>query len=177
MEFSSKGVSASQMSVGFSIAAGYPNVSKPLLNIALQSSTSFPVYWTVEYAVGDNGPWTEVRNEATDVNGFEMRSIPWTLDGTVKYVPHYGTKTSIVVETQSDTGFGLVPYRFNLPASALGQDKVKVRIRPTSDIVMTLNARWNAGIASEQLHAVAQSAQKTNVNHGLVLEDVIIQYR
>ena len=27
MEFSSKGVSASQMSVGFSIAAGYPNVS------------------------------------------------------------------------------------------------------------------------------------------------------
>ena len=177
MEFSSKGVSASQMSVGFSIAAGYPNVSKPLLNIALQSSTSFPVYWTVEYAVGDNGPWTEVRNEATDVNGFEMRSIPWTLDGTVKYVPHYGTKTSIVVETQSDTGFGLVPYRFNLPASALGQDKVKVRIRPTSDIVMTLNARWDAGIAFEQLHAVAQSDQKTNVNHGLVLEDVIIQYR
>lgn len=177
MEFDTKSVSGSVLSVGFSIAAGYPNDSKPQLNIALQSSTSFPVYWTVEYS-GDGGArWTEVANEATSRIGFEMRSIPWTLDGTVEYIPNYGTKSKIKVETQSDTGFGYVPYRFNLPSSVFGQDKVMIRIRPTSNIIMSLNSLWNAGLAYDALTAVLQSSQKTNVNHGVVLEDVVIQYR
>lgn len=176
MEFSTQGVSGNTMSVGFSIASGYPNVSKPTLNIALQSSTSFPVYWTVEYSVGEES-WIQVPNEATGSEGFQMRSLPWTLDGTVSYVPHYGVTAKVEVETQSDTGFGLVPYRFNLPADAFGQDKVRVRIRPSSDVIMRLNEDWSAGIASAQLKAIAQSAQKTNVNHAVVLEDVVIQYR
>ncbi len=177
MEFDTKSVSGSVLSVGFSIAAGYPNDSKPQLNIALQSSTSFPVYWTVEYS-GDGGArWTEVANEATSRIGFEMRSIPWTLDGTVEYIPNYGTKSKIKVETQSDTGFGYVPYRFNLPSSVFGQDKVMIRIRPTSNIIMSLNSVWNVGLAYDGLTAMLQSSQKTNVNHGVVLEDVVIQYR
>lgn len=177
MEFDTKSVSGSVLSVGFSIAAGYPNDSKPQLNIALQSSTSFPVYWTVEYSVDGGARWTEVANEATSRIGFEMRSIPWTLDGTVEYIPNYGTKSKIKVETQSDTGFGYVPYRFNLPSSVFGQDKVMIRIRPTSNIIMSLNSLWNAGLAYDALTAVFQSSQKTNVNHGVVLEDVVIQYR
>lgn len=177
MEFDTKSVSGSVLSVGFSIAAGYPNDSKPQLNIALQSSTSFPVYWTVEYSVDGGARWTEVANEATSRIGFEMRSIPWTLDGTVEYIPNYGTKSKIKVETQSDTGFGYVPYRFNLPSSVFGQDKVMIRIRPTSNIIMSLNSLWNAGLAYDALTAVLQSSQKTNVNHGVVLEDVVIQYR
>lgn len=177
MEFDTKNVSGSVLSVGFSIAAGYPNDSKPQLNIALQSSTSFPVYWTVEYSVDEGARWTAVANEATSRIGFEMRSIPWTLDGTVEYIPNYGTKSKIKVETQSDTGFGYVPYRFNLPSSVFGQDKVMIRIRPTSNIIMSLNSLWNAGLAYDALTAVLQSSQKTNVNHGVVLEDVVIQYR
>lgn len=177
MEFDTKNVSGSVLSVGFSIAAGYPNDSKPQLNIALQSSTSFPVYWTVEYSVDEGARWTEVANEATSRIGFEMRSIPWTLDGTVDYIQNYGTKSKIKVETQSDTGFGYVPYRFNLPSSVFGQDKVMIRIRPTSNIIMSLNSLWNAGLAYDALTAVLQSSQKTNVNHGVVLEDVVIQYR
>lgn len=177
MEFDTKNASGSVLSVGFSIAAGYPNDSKPQLNIALQSSTSFPVYWTVEYSVDGGARWTEVANEATSRIGFEMRSIPWTLDGTVEYIPNYGTKSKIKVETQSDTGFGYVPYRFNLPSSVFGQDKVMIRIRPTSNIIMSLNSLWNAGLAYDALTAVLQSSQKTNVNHGVVLEDVVIQYR
>ena len=177
MEFDTKNASGSVLSVGFSIAAGYPNDSKPQLNIALQSSTSFPVYWTVEYSVDGGARWTEVANEATSRIGFEMRSIPWTLDGTVDYIPNYGTKSKIKVETQSDTGFGYVPYRFNLPSSVFGQDKVMIRIRPTSNIIMSLNSLWNAGLAYDALTAVLQSSQKTNVNHGVVLEDVVIQYR
>ena len=109
-----------------------------------------------------------------------MRSIPWTLDGTVGYIPYCGVKGDsyyVDVETQSDTGFGYVPYRFNLPSSVFGQDKVMVRIRPTSNAIMSLNSLWNAGLASAGLTAVAQSAQKTNVNHGIVLEDVVIQYK
>ena len=106
-----------------------------------------------------------------------MRSIPWTLDGTIEYIGNYGTKTKIYPETQSDTGFGYVPYRFNLPSSVFGQDKVMVRIRPTSNVIMSLNSLWNAGLASAGLTAVAQSSQKTNVNHGIVLEDVVIQYK
>lgn len=177
MEFDTKNASGSVLSVGFSIAAGYPNDSKPQLNIALQSSTSFPVYWTVEYSVDEGARWTEVANEATSRIGFEMRSIPWTLDGTVEYIPNYGTKSKIKVETQSDTGFGYVPYRFNLPSSVFGQDKVMIRIRPTSNIIMSLNSLWNAGLAYDALTAVLQSSQKTNVNHGVVLEDVVIQYK
>lgn len=177
MEFDTKNASGSVLSVGFSIAAGYPNDSKPQLNIALQSSTSFPVYWTVEYSVDGGARWTEVANEATSRIGFEMRSIPWTLDGTVDYIPNYGTKSKIKVETQSDTGFGYVPYRFNLPSSVFGQDKVMIRIRPTSNIIMSLNSLWNVGLAYDALTAVLQSSQKTNVNHGVVLEDVVIQYR
>lgn len=177
MEFDTKNASGSVLSVGFSIAAGYPNDSKPQLNIALQSSTSFPVYWTVEYSVDGGARWTEVANEATSRIGFEMRSIPWTLDGTVDYIPNYGTKSKIKVETQSDTGFGYVPYRFNLPSSVFGQDKVMIRIRPTSNIIMSLNSVWNVGLAYDGLTAMLQSSQKTNVNHGVVLEDVVIQYR
>jgi hypothetical protein len=177
MEFDTKSVSGSVLSVGFSIAAGYPNDSKPQLNIALQSSTSFPVYWTVEYSVDGGVRWTEVANEATSRIGFEMRSIPWTLDGTVEYIPNYGTKSKFKVETQSDTGFGYVPYRFNLPSSVFGQDKVMIRIRPTSNIIMSLNSAWNVGLAYDALTAVLQSSQKTNVNHGVVLEDVVIQYK
>ena len=177
MEFDTKSVSGSVLSVGFSIAAGYPNDSKPQLNIALQSSTSFPVYWTVEYSVDGGARWTEVANEATSRIGFEMRSIPWTLDGTVEYIPNYGTKSKIKVETQSDTGFGYVPYRFNLPSSVFGQDKVMIRIRPTSNVIMSLNSAWNVGLAYDALTAVLQPSQKTNVNHGVVLEDVVIQYK
>lgn len=177
MEFDTKSVSGSVLSVGFSIAAGYPNDSKPQLNIALQSSTSFPVYWTVEYSIDGGTTWTEVANEATSRSGFEMRSIPWTLDGTIEYIPNCGTNSKFKVETQSDTGFGYVPYRFNLPSSVFGKDKVMVRIRPTSNVIMSLNSLWNAGLASAGLTAVAQSAQKTNVNHGIVLEDVVIQYK
>jgi hypothetical protein len=106
-----------------------------------------------------------------------MRSIPWTLDGTVEYIPNYGTKSKFKVETQSDTGFGYVPYRFNLPSSVFGQDKVMIRIRPTSNIIMSLNSAWNVGLAYDALTAVLQSSQKTNVNHGVVLEDVVIQYK
>lgn len=177
IEFDTKNVSGSVLSVGFSIAAGYPNDSKPQLNIALQSSTSFPVYWTVEYSVDGGARWTEVANEATSRIGFEMRSIPWTLDGTVDYIPNYGTKSKIKVETQSDTGFGYVPYRFNLPSSVFGQDKVMIRIRPTSNVIMSLNSVWNVGLAYDALTAMLQSSQKTNVNHGVVLEDVVIQYK
>ena len=177
MEFDTKNASGSVMSVGFSIAAGYPNDSKPQLNIALQSSTSFPVYWTVEYSLNGGASWTEVANEATSKTGFEMRSIPWTLDGTIEYIIHCGVKTKVKPETQSDTGFGYVPYRFNLPSSVFGQDKDMVRIRPTSNVMMSLNSLWNAGLASAGLTAVAQSAQNTNVNHGVVLEDVVIQYK
>lgn len=177
MEFDTKSVSGSVLSVGFSIAAGYPNDSKPQLNIALQSSTSFPVYWTVEYSVDGGARWTEVANEATSRSGFEMRSIPWTLDGTIEYIPNYGTNSKIKVETQSDTGFGYVPYRFNLPSSVFGQDQVMIRIRPTSNIIMSLNSVWNVGLAYDALTAVLQPSQKTNVNHGVVLEDVVIQYK
>ncbi len=177
MEFDTRNASGSVMSVGFSIAAGYPNKSKPQLNVALQSSTSFPVYWTVEYSLNGGESWTEVANEATSRIGFEMRSIPWTLDGTVEYIPYCGISSKISPKTQSDTGFGYVPYRFNLPSSVFGQDKVMVRIRPMSNVIMSLNSLWNAGLASAGFTAVAQSDQKTNVNHGVVLEDVVIQYK
>ena len=54
---------------------------------------------------------------------------------------------------------------------------VKVRIRPYDDTIMTYNKDWKAGLASAKMKAVAPDKQKQNVNHGLILEDVIIQYR
>ena len=174
MEFSTSSVSsASYVSVGFSTAAGYVSgTGEP----APQSMSSFPVYWTVEYSVGDSDTWTEVDNSATMNAGFEMRSVPGTMKAISK-APHYLTTTKIPIDTQCDTGFVFVPYRFTLPPEILGKSKVRVRIRPSSDIIMTFNEDWKAGLTSEQLHAVAQSKQVTNVNHGVILEDVMIQYR
>ena len=171
MELSTENISGSVVSVGFSTAAGYMKET----TLASQSSTSFPVYWTVEYST-DGSTWTEAANAATGKNGFEMRSVPATFTGESK-APHYGTKTKIEIVTQSDMGFGYVPYRFLLPGSVLGQQSVKIRIRPSSDIIMCFNALWNAGIASAQLRAIPQSSQVTNVNHGIFLEDVVIQYK
>ena len=171
MECSTENVSGSAMSVGFSVAAGYMAGDKP----ASQSMTSFPIYWTVEYSV-DGGAWTEVKNMATDQNGFEMRSVPATISGELK-APHYGTSAKMSIVTQSDTGFGYVPYRFILPSEVFGHSSVKIRIRPTSDIIMRFNAQWDAGIASAGLRALPQSSQTTNVNHGIFLEDVVIQYK
>jgi len=176
MEFSTSSVSsASSVSVGFSTAAGYVSgTGEP----APQSMSSFPVYWTVEYSIGDSDIWTEVDNSATMNAGFEMRSVPGTIKAISK-PPHYlaSKNEPITINTQCDTGFGFVPYRFTLPPEILGKSKVRVRIRPSSDIIMTFNEDWKAGLTSEQLHAVAQSKQETNVNHGVILEDVIIQYR
>ena len=171
MELSTMSASGSAVSVGFSIAAGYMDGT----TLASQSSTSFPIYWTVEYST-DGSTWTEAVNAATGSTGFEMRTVPATFTGESK-APHYGTTAKIDINTQSDMGFGYVPHRFILPGSVLGHQSVKVRIRPSSDIIMCFNAQWDAGIASAQLRAIPQPNQKTNVNHGLFLEDVVIQYK
>ena len=171
MELSTENMSGSVVSVGFSTAAGYMKETA----LASQSSTSFPVYWTVEYST-DGTTWTQAANAATGKNGFEMRTVPATFTGESK-APHYGTKDKITVVTQSDMGFGYVPYRFLLPGSVLGQQSVKIRIRPSSDIIMCFNAQWDAGIASAGLRAISQASQKTNVNHGIFMEDVMIQYK
>ena len=179
MEFSTETISASSFSVGFSIAAGYTYDN----NIcAFQSSTSFPVYWKVEYAVSDDGiqwsSYSDAVNEATGVAGFEMRSVPWTFGVFAwKFHHHYTSDTALELVTQSDTGFGFVPYRYSIPGSVAGKKMVKVRIRPYDDTIMTYNKDWKAGLASAKMKAVAPDKQKQNVNHGLILEDVIIQYR
>ena len=184
MEFSTESASGSVISVGFSIATGYlDRDSKDIYaNVAWQSSTSFPVYWKVQYATSSDGEnWSEYKdavNEATGVSGFEMRSVPWTMNGDGSHAVHYaGSK--IKLYTQHDTGFGLVPYRYSLSSDAFGKARVKVRIVPVSDVIMTYNSadNWNKGLTYAGQHSLADSKQTVNVNNSTVLEDVIIQYK
>ena len=141
MEFSTESASGSVISVGFSIAAGYLDRDPKDIyaNVAWQSSTSFPVYWKVQYATSSDGEnWSEYKdavNEATGVSEFEMRSVPWTMNGNATHAAHYAA-SKIALYTQHDTGFGLVPYRYSLSSDAFGKAKVKVRIVPVSDVIM-----------------------------------------
>ena len=136
----------------------------------------------MQYATSSDGEnWSEYKdavNEATGVSEFEMRSVPWTMNGNATHAAHYAA-SKIARYTQHDTGFGLVPYRYSLSSDAFGKAKVKVRIVPVSDVIMVYNGEndWNRGLTFAGQRSVADSEQKVNVNNSTVLEDVIIQYR
>ena len=80
-----------------------------------------------------------------------MRSLPWCINNSSTRTSVFDTANRSGVYTQSDFGFGLVPYRFVLPAEVLGKAKVRVRISPSSDVIATWNP-GNDGSALGQTH-------------------------
>ena len=77
-----------------------------------------------------------------------------------------------------DLRYGLVPYRFVLPAEVLGKAKVRVRISPSSDVIAT----WNTGIGSYalgQTHRNLRIARTYpfDIANGVYVEDLSIQYK
>ncbi|MBQ7517690.1 MAG: hypothetical protein IJU13_04605 [Bacteroidales bacterium] len=88
-------------------------------------------------------------------------------------------KTQSPVYTTSDWGFGLVPYRFRLPAAVLGKSKVRVRIVPSS----LRMAEWNSGGdpnwargQTYRARSIVQNFTYTGAG-GITLQDVQIQYK
>ena len=147
MEFSTAGVGGSAAAVSFSTAAGKHSTNEAACSWT--NASSYPVYWKVEYATSADGAtwsdYTEAVNAATGERGFEMRSLPWCINNSSTRTSVFDTANRSGVYTQSDFGFGLVPYRFVLPAEVLGKAKVRVRISPSSDVIATWNRRLCSG--------------------------------
>ena len=127
MEFSTAGVGGSAAAVSFSTAAGKHSTNEAACSWT--NASSYPVYWKVEYATSADGAtwsdYTEAVNAATGERGFEMRSLPWCINNSSTRTSVFDTANQSGVYTQSDFGFGLVPYRFVLPAEVLGKAKVR----------------------------------------------------
>ena len=180
MEFSTAGVGGSAAAVSFSTAAGKHSTNEAACSWT--NASSYPVYWKVEYATSADGAtwsdYTEAVNAATGERGFEMRSLPWCINNSSTRTSVFDTANRSGVYTQSDFGFGLVPYRFVLPAEVLGKAKVRVRISPSSDVIAT----WNPGIdgyALGQTHRNLRIARTYpfDIANGVYVEDLSIQYK
>lgn len=180
MEFSTAGVGGSAAAVSFSTAAGKHSTNEAACSWT--NASSYPVYWKVEYATSADGvtwsDYTEAVNAATGKRGFEMRSLPWCINNGASRTSIYDTANQTGLYTQSDFGFGLVPYRFVLPAEVLGKAKVRVRISPSSDVIAT----WNTGIGSYalgQTHRNLRIARTYpfDIANGVYVEDLSIQYK
>ena len=181
-EFSTKGKSGSQAAVSFSIAGG--TLNRTGANISWTNSHSFPVDWAVEYATSSDGVswsnWTKATNAATGATGFELRAVPFAVSNASSYPSFHSTTTSSFY-TNSDNGFGLVPYRFILPASVLGKTLVRVRLVPTSLRMAAWNpggSNWNKGLCFRN-EQITPTFELTTTNHytSICLEDVLIQYK
>lgn len=180
MELSTANVSGSSAALNFSIAAGRHGSGEAYCSWT--NNHSFPVYWKVEYAIStDNGQtwsdYTEAMNAATGTPGFEMRSLPWCINGNKTYLSVFEATTQ-ETWTPSDAGFGLVPYRFILPGEILGQSRVRIRITPSSDII----ASWNSGLVNYNKGQTYKNMRMThdysvNIAGAVYLEDVVIQYK
>ena len=180
MEFSTAGVGGSAAAVSFSTAAGKHSTNEAACSWT--NASSYPVYWKVEYATSADGAtwsdYTETVNAATGERGFEMRSLPWCINNSSTRTSVFDTANRSGVYTQSDFGFGLVPYRFVLPVEVLGKAKVRVRISPSSDVIAT----WNPGIdgyALGQTHRNLRIARTYpfDIANGVYVEDLSIQYK
>ncbi|MBQ7517905.1 MAG: BACON domain-containing protein [Bacteroidales bacterium] len=184
-EFTTEGKSGSQAAISFSIAGGV--LDRSVANISWRNSHSFPLDWAVEYATSSDGTnwtsWSKATNAATGLQSFEMRTVPFCVSNVSSYVSFHSTTTSTFY-TNIDNGFGLVPYRFTLPASILNQKRVKVRIVPTTLRMASWNAggdpNWARGIGyrNEQITPTFEISS-INLDHycGICLEDVLIQYK
>lgn len=180
MEFSTTGAGGSMAAVSFSIAAGKHSTNEAATSWS--NASSFPADWKVEYATSSDGgatwsDYAEAVNAATGERGFEMRSLPWCINGAAARLSIFDTANQNLW-THSDFGFGLVPYRFALPAEVLGKSKVRVRIAPSTDLLAT----WNAGQSG---YALGQTARKERVTrtypfaiaNAIYVEDLSIQYK
>ncbi|MBQ7517903.1 MAG: hypothetical protein IJU13_05700 [Bacteroidales bacterium] len=183
-EFSTAGKSASQVAIGFSMAGGYYNKSNA--NISWTRSSSFPIDWKVQWSTSHDGTtWTAwsdngVANIATNVNALKLRSIPFATDKASMIVSYADAAAKSPVNTQAEWGFGMVPYRFSLPAGIMGQYKVRVRIVPTS----LKMAEWNEGNGAEWTRSqeykggeISQSLPFSGPYTAITLEDVKVQYK
>lgn len=136
MEFSTAGVGGSAAAVSFSTAAGKHSTNEAACSWT--NASSYPVYWKVEYATSADGAtwsdYTEAVNAATGERGFEMRSLPWCINNGSTRTSVFDTANRSGVYTQSDFGFGLVPYRFVRPprCSARRRCGCASALRPTS---------------------------------------------
>ena len=184
-EFSTAGVSGSEAALSFSIAGGQLNRANAN-NISWTFSSSFPIDWAVEYAVSENGTdfgsWHRVVNAATGKDSFELRSVPFCVSETNATVldSFHSAAVGKPCYTNCDWGFGLVPYRFVLPAEVLGKARVKLRLVPAS----TRMAEWNYGASdwnkgqTFQGHRITQTFEFTGTQGGaLCLEDILVQYK
>lgn len=157
VEFSAKKVKASALQFCFEIGAGDGNI----LN-----ARGVPIRWNVRCSVND-GPWIYL-NEADGGENFGLRPLPTD----EKYDPKYKRTYHMMY---SD-GMGMQGHVYNLPAEALGADKVVLRISPCE-------ARWyhlsgDPARDVEHPNATVNLLKKDNKTYSTVrLGTVFIDYK
>lgn len=114
VEFSTAKFKDELMQFGFDIMGADGN----LLNCR-----GVPLRWKVECSV-DGGDWIPVK-EADGTETFGMRPMPAEAKFDGRYNHTY--------QMMYDHGFGLQQHIYNLPAEAVGKDKVVMRITPAED--------------------------------------------
>ncbi|MBQ7517056.1 MAG: hypothetical protein IJU13_01340 [Bacteroidales bacterium] len=182
-EFSTLGISGSAMSVSFSMIGG--RMLRDNSNgISWTNAHSFPIDWAVEYAYSEDGSvwssWTRAVNAATGITDFETRIAPFAVSSVESYPSFHSTSTVKPFYTNSDNAFGLIPYRFELPASLLGRNKVRVRWVPTTLRMAAWNPDspgWNKGLDYRNEVVTETFEGTTPQNTAINLEDVMIQYK
>ena len=143
-EFSTKGLSGSGMLFSYDFAAGSINIA---------TSKTFPAHWCVEYSVDGGENWTIVNDNISGKPYVHLRSLPWW-DATVN-----GT----LYKTCAAAGLGFSQHAVLLPASVLGLDMLKVRLRPYDAKITTLPISWNGDNETAEAQASTAAANQVKI--------------
>ena len=144
-EFSTKGLSGSGMLFSYDFAGGTINVS---------TAKTFPAHWCVEYSVDGGESWTIVNDNISGKPYVHLRSLPWW-DATVN---------GALYKTCAAAGLGFSQHAVLLPASVLGLDLLKVRLRPYDATITTLPISWDGD--NETAVAQASTAAANQIKIG-----------
>ena len=143
-ELSTKDLSGSGLLFSYDFAGGTINVS---------TAKTFPAHWCVEYSTDGGETYTLVNDPVSGKPYVHLRSLPWW-DATVN-----GT----LYKTCSAAGMGFSQHAVLLPASVLGKELLKVRLRPYDAKITTLPITWDGDSETAEIQPSTNAANQIKI--------------
>ena len=153
MDFSTAGMSGTEMMVAFRFYAGNPSIAS--------SFQAYPSHWCVEYSV-DGGEYKMAEN--ADLSGqpyVHLRNITFTKIS----IGSYSTPTT------TSTALGASTHAFCIPSDVFGREKVSVRIRPYDTVMSALPPVFTGEIENSNV------TEHSDINDNVSFQDIFIRYR
>lgn len=153
MDFSTAGMSGTEMMVAFRFYAGNPSIAS--------SFQAYPSHWCVEYSV-DGGEYKRAEN--ADLSGqpyVHLRNITFTKIS----IGSYSTPTT------TSTALGASTHAFCIPSDVFGREKVSVRIRPYDTVMSALPPVFTGEIENSNV------TEHSDINDNVSFQDIFIRYR